>query len=571
MELTYDSVNKEQSRLETDRAEVESLKALCCDLAYPDRVASWEWTKASSGILPKGKHYKRQIERLYDPTANQSFDIWSSGIYGHWMPKDISWFAEQLADRKLKDSKNVIKWLQETDEHMRFTLNQSGGVGSDNNYYAQKLWSIKDQGCIGDSFMFIDEADDDSGKLTIMTPHPNQFWVRRDFWGRIVVIHHKTEYAAEQLVDEFGEDALNDDQKYNYHNSEGGKDAKITVIHGTYKNKDYVPGQVGVKNMLWQHIYINTTGKHKILQTGTDTLNPVPGSLCRPTGKTYGRGIVAQMLIEILTVNFQAKTMSLASQTAVQPPMLISSAIRHKLKLDPGAVTTASSKENQGLKMGDLIARLVDSSGYPFGVENHERWTKAVKERFGVDLFLSLNKLGETGYKNIPHVNMIRAESAVLMAPVLSVMSSITDLEFDRIYNLELESGRAPEVPLEVLESQNGRIDIQYIGPLPQLLKQYYETGNLLNTIYNIREVMSLFPDSSIVVDGDELMRKILRSGNSPEELILEPREVMEIKAILAQQEEEERQVELAAKAAKALPDLGKKIESDSLLSELAA
>jgi len=565
MDLTYDSVKKEQDALEKDRKDYESLKRLCCDLAYPDRIASWEWLYASSGIQTRG--YKR-TQRVYDATAMKGFEIWSNGIIGNWMPKDISWFTEQMADRKLRDSKHIITWLQETDEHMRFVLNQSGGLGSNNDYYSQKIVSVRDAGCIGDSFTFIDE-DKESGKLMFLTPHPREFWVKRDYWGRVTVIHHKTIYTLQQIVDEFGKKGLTNDQQLTL---ETTPNQTVSVIHGVYKNKDYEPSKPGVKNMPWQHVYINVEGKLRMKIDGSETLNPIPWSLNRPTGETYGRGIVAQLLIEILTANFIAKDLGIASQTAVRPPMLLTSAIKHKVDMGAGAINFVGSREMQGLKMGDLVARLLDNSGYPFGVDNHERWTKMVEDRFGVSLFLAFKEAASKGqsYKNIEHVRYMQSERIVLMAPFLSTLGSNTDLEFDRVYSLELNAGRAPEVPQEVLEAQNGRVDIQYIGPLHQLLKQYYETGNLLNTIANIQAVLSVAPDSSIIVEGDELMRKILRSGNTPEEIILSPVEAAEIRAIAAQREEEQRQMELAAKAAAAVPNLGKKIDSDSILGKVA-
>jgi len=45
----------------------------------------------------------------------------------------------------------------------------------------------------------------------------------------------------------------------------------------------------------------------------------------------------------------------------------------------------------------------------------------------------------------------------------------------------------------------------------------------------------------------------------------------MEIKAIAAQQAAEDRQLEMMAKGAGAVPDLSKKIEKDSLLSKMQA
>ncbi|MHC4677034.1 MAG: portal protein, partial [Planctomycetota bacterium] len=117
MDLTYETVNKEQGALEEYRR------------------GAWDYQHAATGIAVKGKKIQSRIERVYDPTAMHAFGIWSSGIIGHYMPKNINWFAEELGDRRFKDSKSVIRWLQETDEHLRYVLRASGGGSAGTNYY----------------------------------------------------------------------------------------------------------------------------------------------------------------------------------------------------------------------------------------------------------------------------------------------------------------------------------------------------------------------------------------------------------------------------------------------------
>ncbi len=560
MDLTYESVNKEQQRMEDERRDFEPLKRICCDMAYPERVGAWDYQYAATGIAVKGKKLENRIQRVYDPTAMKAFGIWSSGVIGHYMPKDINWFSEELSDRRYKDSKAVIQWLQDTDEHLRYVLRSSGDLGSGNNYYTQKAVAIRDGGCIGDSYMYI-ERDKQSGKQFMQTCHPNEFWVRRDYWGRILTEHHKTISTMRDLVDEYGLKALNNDQQLNYRDDAFNKDTPITLIHGVYRNQDYQPGRPGVKNMRWQHVYINVEGKHKIAQTGSRKLNPVPWSLNRPSNETYGRGIIASMLIEIMTANFIGKDILTASSVAVRPPMLMTQALRHKLDMGAGAVNFVNSKEMQGLKMGDLVARLIDQQRY---------WQSMIEERLGVTLFLSLNMAAAQGYKNIEHIRTAQAERAVLMAPFLGTLDSVTDMELDRVYDLELDANSVPPIPDEVMET-DGRVDIHYIGPINQLLKQYYEVGSLMQTIQNMGLVMQIDPDARIVLETDELARKILRGGNAPEEIIRSPQDVAEIRAIAAEQAEQNRQVELMAKSASAVPDLAKRIENDSLLSQMKA
>jgi len=562
MTFTAENIIKEQGRLEPERKRYEALKQLCTQLSYPGRCDQWSLY---------GENYDKEGKpnttgrKIYDPTAIKGLEIWSNGIMGHYAPRAVNWFIGGMADRKLKDSKNIIEWLQDTDEHQRSVVNASSP-----GYYDAKLIKLRDGGAIGDAAMFIDE-DEETNKQMMVCPHPRELWFMRDFWGRIIGIHHKYKKTIKQLADEFklpGDNPLNEEQKLQLEKS---PDLKVDCIRAVYKNRDFDPDKIGVKNMPWQHIYVNVQAKQIMRETGTYTINPVPWSLNQPSHEVYGRGVVAQMLLEILNANLVTHGVQTASQQAIQPSMLISSGVKHKRNLlTPGVATFVSSRDMQGVKMGDMMARLVDSSGYPFGVDNQQFWQQMVEDRFGISLFLALNMASAQGYKNIEHIRGAQAERAVLMSPFLSTLSADTDGELDRVYSIELEAGRAPEPPQEVLDAQNGRIDIQYIGPLNQILQSYYETTNLLNTIASIQQVLTISPDSAVVVEGDELMRKILRAGNTPEELILTQEEVMEIKAIAAQAEEAKMQAALAEQTSKAASNLSKKVEDGSVLSELA-
>lgn len=567
MDLTYDSVIKEQRYLEDTRKDYEKVKRLCIDLTYPERQASWEWFRATYGKDTPGKTQRAVYKRVSDSTAKHAFSIWRDGLLGNFFPKQINWFKEYYSDRELKDSKSVIKWLQDNDDHMVDVLNNSGSVGCDNDYYNQKKWTLGDAGGIGDSFLFI-EKDEETGKQLFMSLHPKDCWIRRDFWGRVITIHYKMGQTLSKMVREFGEGSLSEQQRAEY-SKEDGKDSPVTVIYGIYKNYDYEPDSPGTVNMPWRVVYVNVEGKKDIKQTGSYTLNPVPFSMRRPPDWAYGQGVVYSNIVECLTCDEIGKTMLMGAQQAVNPAMLVSSAITNKLGLNPGKVNRVDNKSMQGIKMGDLFARIVDSNGYPFGRDQQELWINLVNSRFGVPLFVSLMAQSSGREATATEIREIKGEQAVLMGPQVSEISSTTDMEFDRIYQLEYDAGDAPEPPAEVYDSQKGRIDLSYIGPLSQLLKQYYESNSLLTTISYIREALSISPQSAVVIDGDSLVRKIMRSANSPEDLILNEFEVQEIRAIAAQVEEARRQSELAESGSKTAANLSKKVEVNSLLDRM--
>ncbi len=564
MPRTAQEIINSKTQLATIREPYEYLKQTCTELAYRERSPAWELVGRGNTGQGGGSNFgdkgRARGQAVFDPTANASLEIWGNGIIGNYAPKSIKWFQEQLPSVELMKSKVVRQWLQDTDDHLRFVINRS-------NYHEQKLVAIKDAGAIGDSYIYIDE-DIESGKIITQTPHPRQFYIRRDFFGRPVEVMDCFRKTRQQVRDEYGDNALSPDQLLSLE-TESGRATEVNVIHVTDRNPDFDPERVGNAFMKWRTFYVNVEAKQIMQSGGYRTLNPIPWNLNRPSHEDYGRGVISQILIEILTANFMSRDMLNVSQQAAQPAMLMTSALKHKLSLAPGAVTFIGNKEFQGGKLGDLVARLVDTTGYPFGVDQHQRWQAAIENRLGVPLFLAMNRDDGT-YKNIADIRQRQAERIVLLAPFLWTLGTVTDMELDRIYSIELEAGRAPDPPLEVLEGLERdkpiHIDIQYIGPLLQLLQQHFETGNLLNTIANIHAAASVDQESLKVVDGDELMRKILISGDAPEEIVLTPDDVADLRAFEAQQQEAILTAQMAAEAAKASPGLAKAPESGSPL-----
>lgn len=554
---TPEEVIKQQERMVKIRDPYRALKELCIVLSNPARSDQYDFYAMFNDKARAGRP-NTTVRRVYDPTAFGGLDIWGNGIMGNYAPEQTPWFMGLMADRELRKSSNVRKFLQETDEHLRDTLNNS-------NYYEQKRVTITDSASAGDSYMFIDE-DEETKKIMCMVPHPREFWVERDFWGRVRIIHHEFNQSVRDVEQEFGSQALNEDQRLAVKTS---PDQDVRIVHGIYKNKNFEPGKIGTKNMKWQHFYVNRSSVPPIemRQTGTDTINPIPWALNRPSHEVYGRGIVSKMLIEILTANFTSKDMLIAGGAAARPPMLMTAALKHKLDMGQGSVNFVGNKETQGLKMGDLVARLVDSSGYPFGQDTLSRWQQTIDERFGVPLFLGAN-LDQVS-KTLGEVRLRQAERVTMMGPFLGALGVTTDAELDRVYSIEEEAGRVPPVPEEVLAAQNRRIDINYIGPLSQLLKQNNEINSLLLTIEHIRAVLEIAPDSSVVYDGDELMRQILESSNTPEDIINSPELVEEIKAIAQQEQDTAIAAQMLTETSKAVPNLSGPVDSESVLNSI--
>jgi len=120
MDITVKNIKDEQGRMETERLDYEKLKELSISLSYPLRSDAYDFYQTQA----IGKPNSGRVTQVFDPTAFRGLDIWGNGMLGYYMPKDSSWFIEQMADKKLRDIKTIREYLQAIDEQQRYALEQ---------------------------------------------------------------------------------------------------------------------------------------------------------------------------------------------------------------------------------------------------------------------------------------------------------------------------------------------------------------------------------------------------------------------------------------------------------------
>lgn len=564
---TAKSIIEEQTRLEKIREPYEDLQNYCVKLAAPNRQLVSDWVSLDDEGQLTGKN-------IWDSTAFNAVETHANGIIAFYMPKAVkNWFVGQMADRRARDVKPILKWLQEYCEQLRFAIDRS-------NYYEMKRASILDGSVIGCSYLGIDE-DIKTGRSYCSLPHPRQVWVAQDYWGITNKIHELFYKTFRQLKEEFGGQSLSDSQKQTI---KSNPDQKTKLIKAVYKNYDYDEMKPpGGKNRQWLNFIVNCeiatsseqTGKI-IQEGGYNTINPIPWQLNKSTHEVYGRGIVSQFVIEIMTANEMMKHLLLGTQLKVRPPLIALDSLKPYMQVKPGGMTWV----NRQLLGGTLDVRtaigqfLKQDADISFGFEMLKHFQTLIDSRFGVPFFLMMNRLAESGgtaYKNIYQIQQMQAERAALMSPFLGTLSCQTDMELDRFADIETMAGRMPPPPPEVYQLVNTQIDIEYTGPIIQLLKQYYEKSSLYAIIGDMRELATLDPLAINNVEIDEVAQKLLRTDNAPEDTIRPIENVREMRLALAQRQEVAQTSALAAQTAKILPPMQKSPEEGSIIDLLKA
>lgn len=575
MAIVRDIKNR-QDRMQTAREPYESLMDWTIRLAVPSRelVGRWQQNVGLSNTNTATKLTTSAFQRaslkgggIWDPTAAASLDTWKNGLLGWHTPSATNWFQQQAQDRKIRGNRNVIGWLQEVDEQMNFALNRS-------NYYEMKGVRLTDSGGIGPSYMFADEITE-TGKIRFRVPHPRQLWHELDVWGIVNRMHYRFEKPLREVNRKWGSQALTQSQRTQLA-VEGGinEDQEAVLIQAVYKNYDFDRTKANAgKNRPWLSFIVNLDsedpeGGTLIEQSGFNTINPIPWLLNRSTHELYPRGVVGQFLIEISTSNYMMRDMMMASQQAVRPPLVAFDTLKAKMNQRAGGMTWVDKNDVRGANVSQLVGNLMDQVDWPFGIEMLERFQSVIENRFGVPFFLLMNRL-EGGERTATEILQKQAERAVLMTPFLGTLNAITDQELDRVFDIEFSGGRMPPVPEELLISENTQIDIQYTGPLTQLIRQYYQVNKVQGAVQSLAFLLEIDPDVILNMDLDVFAQDLLKTSQAPIDGVVPIEDVKEARLVVAQQREQQQMVENMKNLGMVLPGLDKQLQAGSVGEQL--
>ncbi len=552
---TVKEITQRQGRMETARDPYEPLMDWNISVGVPSREKVSNFKTDDKGMM-KGTG-------IWDPTAAASLETWRNGILGWHTPQATNWFQGRPQERAIRDNRNVTKWLQEVDVLISEVLARS-------NYYEMKGIRLMDSGGIGPSYLFADEIVG-TGKIMFRVPHPRQFWHELDFYGLVNKIHYQYELPLREAIRTFGDAWLTQALQTTRSTT---PDQPIKIIHASYKNYDYDPTSESVgKNRPWLSYQVslnseNTDGGTLMEQSGYNTPNPIPWLLNRSTHELYPRGIMGQFIIEIMTSNYMMRDLLMASSQAVRPPLIALDSLKRKMNPKPGGFTWVDKNDLRGSNVSQVAGKLLEGSDWPFGLEMIDRFQSVIEQRFGVPFFLLMNRL-EGGEKTATEIIQKQAERAVLMTPFLGTLNVTTDMELDRVFDIEFSAGRIPPPPVELLQATNQNIDIQYTGPLTQLIRQYYEVNKIQAGVASLAFLLEVDPEVAMNMDTDVFAQELLKSSNVPVDGIVPLRQVKEIRAAIAQQNANQQMIENAKQLENILPAIDKRPETGSVAADL--
>lgn len=532
----------------------ENVEKICTrvDALHSDR-GNWAsyWQDIASFCFPRKAYINQtrvsgqrlEFHRIFDTTAVRALRTMSSGFHSNLTNPSSKWFTLEIdgdspeETKALKDDKNVDIWLNQVEEKIFKTLNESNFDEIIQEFYV-------DAGSFGTGTIFIEQ--DNKTIVNFYSIPIKEVLIEEDSRGRVTRVYRLFQYTAQQAYDRWGE-AVSDDIKNAVIKQEISK--KFWFIHATFPRDERVVGKLDNINKPYASMWIEKEKKNLLHEGGFDEMPYMVGRFYKENDEPWGYSPAMEGFSEIKLLNTMSKTILRAAQKIVDPPFLFKSqTVILPFNLNPAKGNTMSGQEDDIRK---IFMPIKTEGNLPIGLEMENQRRDIVKEAFFVPLFQVLSNLHQQ--MTVPEVQQRIREGMTLLGPVVGRFEGeMLSPTITRVFNILGRSGQLPNVP-EQLRGKS--FTIKYISPLAKA-QRGAEAQSIITTLDVVGQMAQAVPSVLDKIDTDKAVDIIADVNGVNPEIIRSAGQVEKIRTARAEAQQAVQEAEQISQGAGVAKDL---------------
>ncbi len=482
--------------------------------------------------------------QIYDGTPISALNLLANGLQGYMASKTTKSFKVGLESFKTLRHQpyegRMRRYMQDIEEVFYRMINQS-------NFYTAANEAFHVGGSIGTLVMFVDLVPNEQ-RLVNLVCKSNDVWIAENDVGIVDTVFRRISMTAKDIARRWGSE-LNEE----FHNQAKISPYKLhDILHCVLPRDTRDATKIDNLNKAFASYWLLPETTQLLQESGFDENPYVVWRWSTPNGGTYGWSPAHSAMADILRSNQANKTILEAAHLSVYPALNVPQEQMGKLDLRPRGM-------NPYIDPSRMVKPIKQLGSYPIAKDREDAINLSIREHFFVDMFLMLNQAAQMqGKFTATQVLEMQSEKAAIMGAITTrIESEFFDPLFDRYFEIAGQQGWLPQPPPELLDILDGSdVKIDYIGPMSQVQKRFYQMQSLEQPIDKLIKYGNFFPDVLDLVDPDKFGRHLLNDSSLPQDLIRENKTVLQIRQQRAKQRQAAMDAEIGKKNASAAKDM---------------
>jgi len=428
--------------------------------------------------------------------------------------------------------------MQDVTDELLFVLNRS-------NFYQQTPIFYKSSGVYGTSVLMVeDDLDDD---LRFYNIPIKQCFITEDARERVMELYLEFNFTAEQAITKFGDKVDKQIRDAHVAGRNPDKVFPFTYYLGPREIREY--GKSDNANMPYRGAWVEDKTKNILKEDGYLNLPAVAHRFYKRAQIPYGFSPAMKALPWVRMLNTMSDTILRAAMKQTDPPLALP---------DTGFIAPMNfnPRAQNYYKKGKLdptkdIAPIGNYGNLAIGFKELEYYS----EKAGAMMFKNafLNFTNVTKQMTIPEVMQRANEQMTLLGPAVGrYMSDVLQPLVERAVGILWRKGRLPDIPDEM--RLRPEYDVKFTGRLALAQKQS-EVNNMTNALAIAGQIAEFKPEALDKINADAALDELWGTTNAPAEMLYDSREVAEIRAAKAEQQQMINKIQMAQAAAGAGKD----------------
>lgn len=495
MDQIADELIRRQERLASDRGPLESHWQEIAELVKPSRA----------DFIQKQSIQGKREQKIFDGTAGMAADNLAAGLWGMITNSSLDWFSLQSSVDEVETDRGTRLWLDECTRRMQHAFSANG-----QKFYSRVMELYSDLVIFGTGVFYTEEMPE-SGSIFYSCRHLAECYVAENDRQIVDTIFRRFSFTARQAYmrwgDRCGPAVLRAVEKE--------PERPFLFLHVVMPSDDLAEENTEIRPPFVSH-YIAMEDR-KVISRGY--YHEFPYQVPRWSTSSrhiYGDSPAMTALADIKMLNAMSKTVIIAAQKAVDPPLLASdeSAVRG-LRTHPGGVIYGGLDENGRRRYEPLSA----GGQIELGLELEEQRRQAVREAFLHSLLQMVAQPNQTATEIIAR----QEEKLRLVGPHLGrIQSEFLDPLVRRQFNVMWRAGALPPPPDTI---RNSPIRVSYVSPLARAQRANEGTA-IIRAFEALTPLTALNPSILDNIDADQTARAVAEAFGVPGKLFVDPKTV---------------------------------------------